>query len=276
MSVLTVKRAFDVSNDQVNALIKEGIKRYGVPTNRKQTYRLAERLHPAVTDMRSSARDITLRDAARELASNGFEFQPAIERSYEIDALDEAISRVVGLTDDYSVVSKDYLDDFSKSINKSVPLYNLYETFPDETALIAIDRLSGAVSRHVYAASRQAIIDTVMHGTARHRRSKKEVRVGYARVLTGSENCAFCAMLASRGAVYSKDTVTKRRDGRKFHDNCDCVARLTVNGSSWEGQEEQKALEEIWNSTKTASLSDFASEWRKIENKSNYSPLTNK
>ncbi|WP_315118545.1 hypothetical protein [Corynebacterium matruchotii] len=31
--------------------------------------------------------------------------------------------------------------------------------------------------------------------------------LGWARVLTGAESCAFCAMLASRGPVYSEDTV---------------------------------------------------------------------
>ena len=41
----------------------------------------------------------------------------------------------------------------------------------------------------------------------------------YARVPTGSHTCAFCMMLASRGAVYrSEDTAA----GSKYHGKCDC------------------------------------------------------
>ena len=39
----------------------------------------------------------------------------------------------------------------------------------------------------------------------------------YKRVLTGAESCPFCHMIASRGAVYTIDTV----EGQ-WHDNCDC------------------------------------------------------
>lgn len=52
----------------------------------------------------------------------------------------------------------------------------------------------------------------------------------YAR-LPGPKACAFCLMLASRGAVYTKETVLttrggrgKRPEGLRFHDRCDCTA----------------------------------------------------
>lgn len=46
--------------------------------------------------------------------------------------------------------------------------------------------------------------------------------IGWARVPSGAETCAFCLMLASRGAVYgSRETAG---DGGSYHGDCDCVA----------------------------------------------------
>lgn len=48
--------------------------------------------------------------------------------------------------------------------------------------------------------------------------SRKTRGLGYyKRVLTGRESCNWCAMIASRGAVYTIDTA----EGA-WHDNCDC------------------------------------------------------
>lgn len=100
--------------------------------------------------------------------------------------------------------------------------------------------------------------------------------LGWARVLTGAENCAFCAMLASRGPVYSEDTVVttgkprevrprqvhyrnsgatgghtyvsgSRREGEKYHDHCDCIAVLVVKGASWNGEQQYHALKDLWD-----------------------------
>lgn len=42
----------------------------------------------------------------------------------------------------------------------------------------------------------------------------------FARVMTGAENCAFCLMLAGRGAVYH--TRATAGEFRRFHRGCDC------------------------------------------------------
>ena len=58
--------------------------------------------------------------------------------------------------------------------------------------------------------------ETIMANAKRDR--KKGVR--FARVTTGRENCAFCLMLASRGAVYpSRKTAG---EFKHFHRGCDC------------------------------------------------------
>lgn len=46
----------------------------------------------------------------------------------------------------------------------------------------------------------------------------------WARVPSGSETCAWCLMLASRGAVY--ETAQGAGEGRKYHGDCDCTPVL--------------------------------------------------
>ncbi|HEX9227484.1 MAG TPA: hypothetical protein VF885_12650 [Arthrobacter sp.] len=55
-------------------------------------------------------------------------------------------------------------------------------------------------------------------GTSDKRRYK------FARILTGAEDCAWCFMLASRGAVYSSEKrASVGNDGEGFHDHDDCI-----------------------------------------------------
>lgn len=74
------------------------------------------------------------------------------------------------------------------------------------------------------------------------RRRPRGVVLGWARVLAGETNCAFCAMLASRGPVYHSEG-TASFDA---HDGCDCGATLVVKGERWEGEDEFKALRALW------------------------------
>lgn len=60
--------------------------------------------------------------------------------------------------------------------------------------------------------------------------------VGWARRLTGAENCGFCVMLASRGAVYKSEHSAKyRSDMRRFHDGCDCEVVPVYDVNDWPG-----------------------------------------
>jgi hypothetical protein len=73
--------------------------------------------------------------------------------------------------------------------------------------------------------------------------------VGWARVLTGATSCYFCAMLASRGPVYTNETSALFRGGQrvdKYHDGCDCEAVLVTNYSAWEGRTAHRRLEQLW------------------------------
>ena len=86
--------------------------------------------------------------------------------------------------------------------------------------MMALTEVSGAASRHVLNGGRQLLVDAT---------EKDETTSHYARV-TGADPCAFCAMLASRGAIYvSRATAihttarAKAGAGHQYHDRCVCT-----------------------------------------------------
>ena len=85
--------------------------------------------------------------------------------------------------------------------------------------------------------------------------------VGWARVLVGAYSCSFCAMLASRGPVYTSRETAIGRGGNPldaYHQPyidkrgvlvggvCDCEAVLVTSYGSWEGRKAWEALEDLW------------------------------
>lgn len=79
----------------------------------------------------------------------------------------------------------------------------------DEAIARFINRATAQLGQHSRNAAREAVI-----AAARKRGD------GWQRVMVG-ETCAFCALLVSRGAVYSSKTVRF-----KSHANCDCGAAI--------------------------------------------------
>ncbi|AYG02375.1 hypothetical protein [Gryllotalpicola protaetiae] len=81
-------------------------------------------------------------------------------------------------------------------------------------------KLAGSSQRAVANASRRTIarnVDRDYH--------QRRVSIGYARMPFGGA-CAFCVMLASRGAVYhsarTAGGATRNRPAEQFHDHCRC------------------------------------------------------
>lgn len=81
------------------------------------------------------------------------------------------------------------------------------------------------------------------------RRGPQGQVLAWARVLVGEVNCPFCAMLASRGAVYKSE----RTAGFQAHSagptgggDCDCVATLVMKDKPWEGEREAAFLQDLW------------------------------
>ncbi|MGV9818414.1 VG15 protein [Nocardia xishanensis] len=135
------------------------------------------------------------------------------------------------------------------------------------------ERVSATLARHVQQAARDTIADTA---------EAAGEEIGWARVLSGAESCAFCAMLASRGPVYRSDksatSVVGRRGrprgsrnlGEAYHDHCDCEAILVRRGEDWEGREEYERLERLWMAADSSGTGEetrkvFGRAFRRIE-----------
>ena len=122
--------------------------------------------------------------------------------------------------------------------------------------------IEGPILRQVLDPAREMIADIGQ--------DEEYPRYGWARVLQGDKSCAFCAMLASRGAVYTSKAAAKGRGGSPLnlyhtpHPDtrpggkggivggfCDCSVVQVYrdeygNERPWEGQQAWLALEELW------------------------------
>lgn len=83
----------------------------------------------------------------------------------------------------------------------------------DGNALLALEYLQGIIDVNVKQPARDTIFNNARRDPARPK---------FARVPTGSETCAWCMMLASRGFVYA-NAKTAGELGQ-YHKNCDCQA----------------------------------------------------
>ena len=74
----------------------------------------------------------------------------------------------------------------------------------------------------------------------------------WARVPTGAETCAFCRMLASRGAVYESKASASTSKGRKFHGDCDCTPVLVASPDDYPAGYNPDALYESYQAARSA------------------------
>ena len=83
-----------------------------------------------------------------------------------------------------------------------------------------LHRLQGALTRLVLQPYRETVLNAARdHG--------RYTRTAVARVPEAGA-CAFCRMLASRGAVYgSAESAQSTKDGRRFHDHCRCSTQIS-------------------------------------------------
>src|SRR5699024_3331789 len=100
----------------------------------------------------------------------------------------------------------------------------------------------------------------------RHTRSKRDWSsdvcssdLAYARVPTGSDTCAFCIMLASRGFVYSSSKAAGELS--KFHGDCDC-AIVAEDGVVPEGYDPDELYEKYQNAHVSGSTKETLSNLR--------------
>lgn len=99
---------------------------------------------------------------------------------------------------------------------------------PAAAARTALVDVSAASARHVLDGGRDSI---------RHAVDRDELAIGFARYASPTA-CAFCKMLASRGAVYESrgtalrtTTRSARGEGERYHDGCACMAVPIFSGN---------------------------------------------
>lgn len=92
----------------------------------------------------------------------------------------------------------------------------------EEAARVALAASAAAAARHSLNGGRDMLLGAVAQDSR---------AVGWARV-TSSKPCAFCALLASRGPVFTRQTVRFQA-----HDSCRCTAEPAYSTSTeWPGQ----------------------------------------
>lgn len=112
---------------------------------------------------------------------------------------------------------------------------------------LATTRLSGDLDRVVMQAGR----NTGLFNAQRE-------RVGWARIPSGSDPCAFCLTLASRGAVYSEDTVTRRDDGDTYHHSCNCVGHRIAETSDYPEDFDPDEMYQVYRAAYNAAENELA------------------
>lgn len=123
---------------------------------------------------------------------------------------------------------------------------------PTDTAMRkALASTIGAASRLAAQGGRDTVMGTFVRDDAAQ---------GVARVTRG-DGCSFCAMLASRGPVYSKSTADFQA-----HDNCNCTTEVVYDRDryDWPGGDRQRDLADLWQeSTRGYSGKDAQNAFRR-------------
>lgn len=121
---------------------------------------------------------------------------------------------------------------------------------PEVAVKLMLKSIEGSLYRHIFNGSRETIAATVRNsGTV----------AGWRRTSLGVP-CAFCAMLVSRGAVYTKNSVHFQA-----HDNDKCVPEPLYRHV--EETEQEKRLFDLWKqSTKNLSGADAIAAFRNAYN----------
>lgn len=157
------------------------------------------------------------------------------------DVLIEFLTDIIhGYGDAAAVVASDYFELVRAEVSDDVFTPKLSDPVPsDQIAASTRWALSGlfvpndAVDLAAVLGNLEKVADRLTKLPARETFAgaldTDPLRPRYARVPSGAVTCLFCAMLASRGAVYASED--SAGGSRKFHDHCDCVPVAV-----WEGQ----------------------------------------
>lgn len=164
-----------------------------------------------------------------------------------------------GLTDRFDINLPDYeWDWFLEAMEPSYDSFARVVTTDGQFAQVGLRAI-----KEVENAGRKELIKAV-----RDENQSRKTRIGWARVATGRETCAFCLMLVSRGPVYERgedagideekaleilddgaDQAALKELMTRWHPGCDCIAVPVRDIDSWEGRDDWKRAEQIWRDT---------------------------
>jgi len=218
----------------LHTLIRAVLHALGVPVTDDHVNEVTIRLYRPTLH----ARDLNYAAALAYLRDLDPNLVAPSPRDYPIEAIRSTLTRVVSEL---------------RIEGEPVTAANRTDTRVIETARKAID---GPIGRQALEPARETIATI----------GEDDLHAGYgwARVLVGAYSCSFCAMLASRGAVYTSRQAAEGRGGSPlslFHtpyvnDNgktvggfCDCTAVIVPKGKRWEGQAAHQKLQKLWLDT---------------------------
>ena len=124
--------------------------------------------------------------------------------------------------------------------------------FEAEERRLAEEQARAIVEEHVMASGREGVEDATAGDTK---------ALGWVRVPSGDETCAFCMMLASRGPVFkdglvvtslyykSRRTALFKGNGEPYHPHCDCIAVPVFDPNHWPNRERFVEAQRLWNET---------------------------
>lgn len=237
-----MQREYALAERELIAEIGDLVTSLGVPTGLDEADALAERIYPILVERR---RQMWALEIAAITDEHPDLFLPEVD-FYPLTAIKKLVRRTAGLSPAGSLGVQ--LELFDPATVKMVKTTVAPWAMPEDAVVVTAmkQRLGAGVARHVKAASRDAVIKTAARN-----------RMRWARQLAGSENCAFCAMLVSRGAVYSEKTVHF-----KTHDHCDCTATIVPDHGHWDGKEQADELYQLW--VDSQGMSDFGKRYREV------------
>ena len=231
----------------------------GAPATDAERVALAGELFRLVQRERVESHRFATAMIVREAARFGVVLTPPQIRPYDSGALVRVLERATGVGRDVPKVSVRILDPETKRVaDRPVSVTESNRTDATVVSMVS-KRVERTAVRHAQQAGREAVHDAA---------DSAGNQIGWARVLSGAENCAWCAMLASRGPVYHSRQAAGGDD--PYHDNCDCFPVLVKRGESWIGQGEQQRLEALWAESTgrvygKAKVKAFAKAWREVE-----------
>ena len=233
-----MERSYEAVERAMKPVAADLVFGYGVPTSIDTAYELADQLYPEIMGHRRRM----IRDEAESIAKDHpFLVIPEGDR-YPLTATRKMVVNSAGLAPKPRLAQVELYDPATREMQTTSIAPYLAPDMEDMQVEMG-RRLATATARHIKGASRELVI-----------RTARENRTGWARQLSGSENCAFCAMLVSRGAVYTKDTARF-----ETHDHCNCTATL-VDGPEWDGRDEAERLYTLWR--RSEGLAEFGKKYR--------------